>query len=370
MASAIYNRGRLVKPAAMAKRIQSAAEQVADALLQELMRGRWTGTLPGIHCLSVELGLPRKPVERALELLEKQGVLVSQGVGKRRKITLPKDFKPPALQLTILHYQDHDPSIGYILELQHRLMEAGHNVSFSPKSLLDLNMDVKRVQRLIKESDSDAWIVFAGHRKVLEWFAEQSVPAFAMFGQRRGLNIAGTGPDKVPALIEATQHLISLGHRKISMLVREEHRKPEPGPFASAFLDVLHQHGIPTGPYNLPDWDDNPEDFRRCIDSLFEVTPPTALILDEEFLFNLAQHYLARKGILAPQQVSLICSDPDPTFGWSFPSVAHIHWETGSVVNRIVQWADNVAKGIEDLRQSKTTAKYVQGGTVGPVTGH
>lgn len=349
----------------MQTRLLSAAEQVAERLRDELVRGRWSGTLPGIHHLSAELGFPRKPVEQALLLLEKQGLLVSQGVGRRRLIKLPKDFTPPALRVRILHYQEADRTLSYVLDLQHRLMEAGHSVGFASKNLLDLGMDAKRVARLVNEAKADAWVVFAGPREVLEWFANQPVPSFAMFGRRSAVRIAGTGPDKLPALLVAVRRLIALGHRKIAMLLREEHRKPQAGPFARAFLDELAIHGISTSSYNLPDWEDSGDGFRSCLDSLFRVTPPSALILDEAFLFNLAQHHLARRGVLAPEHVSLVCSDPDPAFGWAHPSVAHIRWDSRQVVSRIVRWADQVARGKDDRRQTLTKAEFIEGGTIG-----
>lgn len=55
-------------------RLLTSAGQVAECLRQELVAGRWRGTLPGIHRLAAELGFPRKPVERALGLLEAEGV--------------------------------------------------------------------------------------------------------------------------------------------------------------------------------------------------------------------------------------------------------------------------------------------------------
>ena len=245
-------------------------------------------------------------------------------------------------------------------------MEAGHSVGFAPRNLLELGMDAKRVARMVKESKADAWVVFAGPREVLEWFSSQPVPSFAMFGRRNSVLIAGAGPDKRPALLVAVRRLVALGHRKIVMLLREEHRIPQPGPFARVFLDELESHGLITGSYNLPDWEDNVAGFRRCLDSLFQSTPPSALILDEAFLFNLAQHHLARRGILAPEHVSLVCSDPDPAFGWAYPSVAHIRWESQQVARRIVRWADNIARGKDDRRQTLTKAEFIEGGTIGP----
>lgn len=57
-----------------------------------------------------------------------------------------------------------------------------------------------------------------------------------------------------------------------------------------------------------------------------------------------ARQYLAQRGILAPHDVSLICGDPDPTFDWYHPSVAHISWDTRVLIRRIVNWGNNIAR--------------------------
>jgi hypothetical protein len=258
--------------------------------------------------------------------------------------------------VVVLLYEETDRKLGYMLDLQYRLIEAGHAASLAPKTLRSLGMDAERVARFVNETGADAWVVFGGPREVLEWFADQPVPAFALFGRRRTVRMAGTGPDKVPILLEVVRRLVALGHRKIVLLVREEQRKPQPGLLARTFLDELEVCGIPTSSYNLPDWEDSPEGFRHCLDSLFQVTSPTALIIDETFLFTVAQQHLARHGILAPEHISLVCADPDPTFAWFHPTISHIRWDSRPVVRRIVRWegpapdddADGVRVGRDD----------------------
>jgi hypothetical protein len=47
--------------------------------------------------------------------------------------------------------------------------------------------------------------------------------------------------------------------------------------------------------------------------------------------------------------------------------VAHFSWDTKSLNRRVVRWAKNVALGKDDRRQISTTAKFIKGGTIGPV---
>jgi biotin operon repressor len=342
--------------------VLSAAKQVAEHLRLELLQGELSGTMPGVHPLAAELGVNHKTVKTALRMLEDEGLLVNQGRGLQRRIELPMGLPAPALRVTLLPYEDFNRRVDYMVDLRHMLVEAGHVASFASENMLDLGMDVMRIRRLVAASETDAWVVVAAPREVLEWFSAQPVPTFALFGRRRRVHIAATGPDHVPAMRSTVQRLVALGHQSIVMLQR---RAADPATGARAMLGEMTELGLPTGAYNLPVWEDTPEGLRRVLDNLFRVTPPTALIIDEAFLYHAAKEHLAQKGILAPEHVSLVCIDGDPTFNWCEPSVAHIHWDSRPLVRRIVNWANNVSRGKDDRRQTLTKAEFVDGGTVG-----
>lgn len=346
--------------------VLSAVEQVAGHLRKELLRGRLGVVMPGANTLAAELGTNHKTVEAALRQLEEEGLLASQGRGLRRRIVFPEIISRSELRLAILPYDPDTRRKDYLLDLRHTLMEAGHAAAFTSRTLLQLNMKVPRIQRLVAETEADAWVVISGSREVLEWFSRQPVPAFALFGRRREIGIAGVGPDHVTANRVAVRRLIALGHRRIVLIERESQRASGLGTVERAIFRQMAAHGLPTGAYNLPEWKDRPGDFYRMLDELFRVTPPTALIIAEPLLFHSAKDHLARRGILAPEHVSLICSDADPTFAWSQPSVAHLRWDSRPVVRRVVGWANDVARGKANRRQALTRIEFVDGGTVGP----
>ncbi|MGB1130521.1 MAG: GntR family transcriptional regulator, partial [Haloferula sp.] len=286
----------------------SAADQVAEHLRQALTRGELSGAIPGVRPLAAELGVNHKTVKAALKQLEDEGLLVSQGVGLRRKIVLPSDHAPPGLRIAVM--DSHSKGADYVVDLRHRLEAAGHVSFFADKNLLEFGWDKARVARHVRGVKADAWIVCSGSRDILEWFAQQEKPAFALFGVRDGVPIASAGPDKRPTLTEATRRLIELGHRRMSFIVRREHRLPTPSPPLLAFLDELEAADIETGTFNLPDWEETQQGFERLLDSLLAgPTPPTALILTEAFEFHAAYHYLSQRGLRTPQDVSLICTD-------------------------------------------------------------
>lgn len=351
-------------------KFQSIAEQVESVLRQGMMSGRWRDVLPGRERLARELGVSHKTVEMAMRRLVAEGLLVSPGSGRRRQILLPKgEKKRNDLRVRILLYDKDSRLEPCDLELLDRLRMAGFAADFALKTQMDLGMDVGRVARFVEKTPADAWVVMAGAREVLEWFSRQEVPAIAMFGRFTGLPIAVSSPRKAPAMVKSLHRLVELGHRRIVMMVHEERRNPYPALFEKIFLDELELLGIATSSYNLPEWNYGAAGFRDCLEKLFLHTPPTAIIFGESRFYVAGQQHLARRGIHAPEDVSLIADDSHQIFAWCEPAVSHFSWDSGPVIKRVVQWVKNVARGKQDKRQVLFAGDFIEGGTIGPVGG-
>jgi DNA-binding LacI/PurR family transcriptional regulator len=348
-------------------RILTASEQVAAHLRQEMAEGVRTTLMPGATRLSAELEVGHNTVEAALRQLEKEGWLIPKGAGRKRQIVLPKDnLAPRSLRVEILVCEPGDEKLEYILELHRQLAEAGHSVRFASKTLYALGRDVRRLARFVKQTEADAWVILCGSHEELEWFAKQSVPSFALFGHVKHVALPSIAPDKLQAMRSAVHRLHSLGHRRIVLTVRPDRRIPGPGLFERAFLKELEALGIPAGPYHLPNWEESSEGYHAGLDSLFKITPPTAIFIDEAQFVSAAFQFLTSRGLRVPEDVSLICTDPDPSFAWCQPSIAHISWESHPWVRRIVRWASNITRGKEDHRQSLSKSEFIDGGTIGP----
>jgi len=347
--------------------VLSPAEQVADHLRKELKQEAWLDRMPGAPRLSKSLDIDPKTVMAALNLLEKEGWLSAAETGKRRRI-LRTHFANSThpIRIAILDYEPLDRMDGHMLELQRALERAGYSANFTDKGLRELKMDVTQVARLVDATEADAWVVCAASRQVLEWFLEHEIPAFALFGRRRELPIAGAGPDKVEAFRRVVRRLVELGHQSLVLIALHGRRQPSPGAPERAFLDELACQGLRVSSYNLPDWNETPEGLQHLLDALFQITPPTGLLVEEAYLFHAVKHHLSHRRIMTPSDVSLICSDPDRTFEWCRPSVAHIDWGPNPLIRRILRWVKNVSRGKEDHSQTNTEAEFIEGGTIGP----
>ena len=349
-----------------ALRIRSASEQLADFLMEEIRNRTWTGAMPGENWLVSHLQVGRDTVRAAMVHLEEAGVITSQGKGLRRQIVMNSDGFAKDYRVTLVLHSAKDRHEELFHDTVFHLTQRGYQVDVAPRSLMELGMKPERVAKMALQVKTDAWVVIAASSDVLEWFEAQPIPAFAMFGRFSRRSIAGIGPDKLPAYEAALHRLVELGHRRIVILLPEEVRLPKPGLVAKRVLEVMEAHGIAIGAYHLPDWERGPTGLRKCLDRLFDLTPPTALFIEEASEFIAVQHHLAKRGIFAPKDVSLICSDDSTLFEWCDPPASCIRWSARTVVNRVVNWVSNVASGKEDRRRNLFEAEFIEGGTIGP----
>ena len=348
--------------------VLSAVEQVAEHLRAEVLRGGLSGKMPGVNPLVAELGVGHKTVKAALRMLENEGILVNQGRGAQRKIVLPEDHAPPGLRVAILFYEKGGEAHDFFTRFQNKLSAAGHTVLHARRYLTDIRGNTRRLARMIKDTDADAWVVISGSEEEHQCFVQQQVPVFALYGALGRVKIAGIGPDQTPAIVTATRRLIALGHQRI-VILESESTLSNLGPDSVAFLDELAAHGIAAGDYNLPGWEGGYDGFYRCLESLFTHTPPTAI-----FVYSVAEYvatlqFLAHRGLRVPQEVSLVCCDVAPYFRRYQPTISYVRWNDQLMVNRIARWAKNISHGKEDTRQTRVDAEFVEGGTVGPVGG-
>lgn len=346
-------------------RLLSAPEQVAGHLRSEIARGALVGTMPGANQLAANLGVNAKTVVVALKQLEAEGILVNQGPRRGRLIATRKARKAQSLHIGILLYESSDQQSSLFMEIHHALTDLGHAVGYAKKALTELKMDLPSVERMVKKESFDAWLIVAGSRTVLEWFSQQDIPSFALFGRRNNVSIPSIGPSTDIAFIEALEVLIAQGHHRIVKICRSERRKPNPGKTERNFLEILERHGISTGDYNLPDWEETPHGLQELLSSLFRVTSPTALIVDEAVLFPVVIQFLGAKGYRVPEDVSLFCMESASNFEWCVPKVSHIDWDSTPAIRRILKWSVNVSQGKSDLKRASVPAKFVRGETIG-----
>lgn len=96
--------------------LQSASLQVASYLRDCVERRVFVTEVPGIHPLAAQLNVNHKTVTKALRLLEVEGVLASQGPGRRRRIINSKSTEDQSLRVGILCLEAPDPGLDPLID--------------------------------------------------------------------------------------------------------------------------------------------------------------------------------------------------------------------------------------------------------------
>ena len=357
----------------------SILDQTAEHLREGIRTGRWHGELPGVLRLAAECDVSKDTMRAALRLLEKEGLL-SEGRAGGRRTVLAADGAVPAkgargkvrsLRVAILLQgpleKESDPLHQTLSDIRHDLQAAGHTVTFAAKTQEDLRSQPARIAKLVAATPADAWVVVAAPRPVLEFFAAQPLPVIALGGRSFGMDIACCGVNGTPALCTATRRLLALGHRRIVLICDRSWRQPAGGHSAASYAAELAAHGIAADGFSLPDFEPTPAGLRALFESLFHLTPPTALILETADYAVAALAFLLRRRLSVPHDVSLVCLYPDVALRWCDPPVARLWHDDALIVKRIVRWCRAVARGQVDRQMVLMAAEFEEGGSIGPV---
>lgn len=350
----------------------SLIEQTAGHLRQGFEGDRWQGKLPGVGRLALDLGVSKDTVRAALQLLEHEGCIKAQGAGRNRLI-VPSKLRPKAqrtLRIAVLLVTplelENAHSQRLILRLVSSIEHLGHECLIIDRVVNAVKHSPARLNTLVQTTAADAWIVYAAGRELLTWFVQKKIPVMALGGRSQDLPVACTRTDISDAMHAAIDHLAQLGHRRIVLISYRLWRFPVRGPGAESFLQRLAHHDLPASDFNLPDWEETPEGLQNLLNSLFQTTPPTALLLVEPSYTVATFAFLAKRGLRVPEDVSIISLMPDSVFLMRRPIIAHFEWPVVSHIRRITRWVQALALGRADHEVKSNAATFIPGGTIGP----
>lgn len=349
----------------------SLIEQTALHLQQGISEGRWKGALPGVLRLASQLDVSKDTVQSALALLETRGHIVSRGRGKRREV-VARVSEPSAerrtMRVGILPREDLQKSSALtqaiVLQLMHDLANLGHQPFLAPKSQVALQDSLTRMAKMVETANADAWVISSGSAGVLRWFHKHEIPFIALGGRIGDSPLATSSMVSSFALNETVKELLRLGHRRIVLVCTPDWVRPTPSKLVRDFLAQLHSAGLQAGDFNAPYHEETPEGFQKLLESLFQITPPTAMIVPSMHYAFAVIGFLAARGLSIPKDLSLVTRGPDPAFDWVRPKIAHFQYDEKTLIRRIVRWVEGCARGTPDHKVSQVFATLVPGESI------
>jgi DNA-binding LacI/PurR family transcriptional regulator len=335
--------------------------------------GKLAGKLPGVLVLASEYDVSPATMRSAIRLLETQGWIRNEGLGRPRMAQIPEKSQADetkVLNVTIfpgICFADEDGVFQkLVMQAQLKIDLVGHNCKIASKSQQDFNHDPERIARYVKDHPADAWVLIGPQHRVVSWFLEQRIPCICMGGMLQGLKVAATGMDALPTFEKVLQYMIQLGHRRIVFLWPEYRMRGELDAFVAVLRKVLSAAGIEVGTYHLPVWKSTPEGLMDVLEQEFRYTRPTAIITTYGKWMAGVLSFLARKGLKFPEDVSLFSMSDDDWFPWVEPKISCLRGDDILLLKRVVRWLEALSRGKSDRDCIMYPLEWDMGNSIGP----
>ena len=350
----------------------SLVEQITAQIRDGIADGQWLRHLPGERGLARELGVSRRSLRQALEVLEESGLLRCEARARRRivkghKRKLPFDL-PPTVGVLFPPALDRvsESRKPYMVEvLRQRVHKLGLSVRVHASAAWLSPRPQQRLEALIHESPARCWVLFAMPQLVQRWFDRRHLPA-VISGQRfDGVRLPALATNYRAVARHAVEVLRRLGHRRIGLVM------PTPqfgGDFATqaGFRDAIQPDvGVDLDRYEY--WDDgSAQSIANRADEIVTQAPrPSALLVARTVGCVALLMRLLHQGVRVPEDISLISRDDDPHISHIVPEVARYTRNPQDQVRRLCSIVEKtVMGGTGPNRQSYIWPKLARGQTL------
>lgn len=107
--------------------------------------------------------------------------------------------------------------------------------------------------------------------------------------------------------------------------------------------------------------------MRALLQSLFKVTPPTALIVSDHRMTPGVWAFLMERGLRVPGDVSLMLMEMDDAeAAWIFPSPSRLRFDFDLIGDHVFKWVERTASGNREATTDTLEVGFIPGATIAP----
>jgi LacI family transcriptional regulator len=352
---------------------ESLVSQTVEILLKSIDQGRWLEHLPGEHALCAEMQISRETLRRALAKLTDDGWL-STSQGRRRQILKPSSgamARAKIRRVVLLSQEPMERMGGAVMflvdDLRAELARAGLELEVRGSRTCFSKKPDKALERLTSERPNSVWVLSSVPAPTQRWFAARGLPSVLAGSHHAGLDLPMVAIDFRAVGRHAAGLFLSRGHRRMAVLA----------PKLVAAGDVLTVEGFSEAcatkqdaQVRVVEHDGTPAGIARKLQTLWQGTPPTGLMVLCSNHALTALTGLMRAGVRVPQDVSIIAQDSDPTLAWALPSLTRYAIKPAVFVRQLARSVLALARGVTPSpKQYLLFPTHVRGETLGRMSG-
>lgn len=322
----------------------SLVDEVADVIREGVRARRWVDHLPGERSLCRQLGVSRRTLQKAFQLLERDR-LFGPGRGRRRLIVaMPGRGStgdlPPVLGVVsgVPELRSHAGFVSSHLEQirdwAHRL---GMSVQVHSMKPYLIPRPQARLEMLLRESPARCWLLSATPEIVGRWFMERGLPTVLIGRCYPGIELPAVDVNYYAICRHAVGAFMRLGHRRIAFMM---HRWKFAGDVDSerGFREGCAAGGLDAADSVVVEHDGTPRHIVQVVNQLIgRPRRPTAILtMGSKYTITAATHLL-NSGIRIPQHISLISRDEDDHLHTVIPRIVCYESLYGRIARRVFQ---------------------------------
>ncbi|UZP66683.1 LacI family transcriptional regulator [Desulfovibrio mangrovi] len=229
--------------------------------------------------------------------------------------------------------------------------------------------------KVLRESQVDGLIITTTNPKgeVLKSLVDEGFPFVLLFSTIKGGPISAVGVDNFRGGYIATEHLVSLGHRRIGIVAGNFSTTDRSFHRWHGYKRCLKDHGIPYDKELLVQTEYSLSGGRDSIKRLLALpSPPTAVFCSNDYIALGAIKGAREAGLALPEDLSIVGFDDMPTASYMVPALTTVRQPAYQMGQRacelLLQLMEKPTKPVQDMmdidlviRESTTSAPHLRG---------
>lgn len=318
----------------------SLVSQTAAILTERIQAGEWHHWLPGEHELCAQLHIARMTLRRALQQLQRNGLIRSSQGKPREIVARRKTISPKAsgrvLLLTQVPMQTRLPFDAFWThELREALEKAGYHLEFHSNHASYGRVMTTNLERLQEQLRPVGWVLTNSTQAMQRWFDKRRLPCVIVGSRHPGVELPFVDKAYRAMCRHAVGMFLARGHTRFVLL------NPESGAAGDLESEQGFREGVTRS--NRQDiqasvvrHDGTVADVQHKLSALIRRRePPTAILVSRAAHVLTVMGQLLRGGLRIPEDVAIIARDHEWFLEAMVPSVTSYVQNSDTMAKRI-----------------------------------
>lgn len=325
------------------------SHEIADILETHIRAQQWRNQLPGYRKLCDLLQVSPRTMHSALSFLEHKKIILPAEIGKPRMINpnLNNEHSTHSNTKNLIVVSDSPIQLlnyltrSVIDKVSNKIVKKGWDVTFINEKELSKGKPTKHLDKARLEHPNHRWLLVGPSLAIVNWCIFYSLEIICLGGYIGHNLIPCVAVSRVQMITNAVHHLANIGHSRICSLIHLNEDSAK-----QITQNVLEREYSKVGlqfhdRYNLISFSQRcPNLLWNSLESLFKISPPTALIATENQQVATIYSFCLTHGINIPRDLSLIVTQEGRHLQWFRPVPAHYRASTDQYVRKIIRWIE------------------------------